>query len=48
MTPDHYVDEMKRFARYTRNYNPAQQAPDAMKRDRRRARTAATATTPKR
>ena len=33
MSPDHYVEEMKRFARYTRNYNPAQQAPDtAMKR----------------
>lgn len=33
MSPDHYVEEMKRFARYTRNYNPAQQnGPDAMKR----------------
>jgi alpha-N-arabinofuranosidase len=33
MSPDHYVEEMKRFARYTRNYNPAQQAPtSAMKR----------------
>ena len=24
MTPDHYVEEMKRYARFTRNYNPAQ------------------------
>ena len=24
MTPEHYVEEMKRFARFTRNYNPAQ------------------------
>jgi alpha-N-arabinofuranosidase len=33
MSPDHYVEEMKRFDRYTRNYNPAQQAPEtAMKR----------------
>ena len=33
MSPDHYVEEMKQFSRYTRNYNPAQQAPDtAMKR----------------
>jgi alpha-N-arabinofuranosidase len=33
MSPDHYVEEMKRFARYTRNYNPAQQSPStAMKR----------------
>ncbi len=33
MSPDHYVEEMKRFARFTRNYNPAQQAPaSAMKR----------------
>lgn len=33
MSPDHYVEEMKRFDRYTRNYNPAQQAPStAMKR----------------
>jgi alpha-N-arabinofuranosidase len=32
MSPEHYVEEMKRFARYTRNYNPAQQAPaEAMK-----------------
>ncbi len=26
MSPDHYVEEMKRFARFTRNYNPAQQS----------------------
>ena len=33
MTPEHYVEEMKRFAHYTRNYNPAQQnGADAMKR----------------
>jgi alpha-L-arabinofuranosidase len=33
MSADHYVEEMKRFARYTRNYNPAQQTPaGAMKR----------------
>jgi len=33
MSPDHYVEEMKRFTRYTRNYNPAQQSPaTAMKR----------------
>ena len=33
MSPDHYVEEMKRFAHYTRNYNPTQQSgPDAMKR----------------
>jgi len=33
MSADHYVEEMKRFAHYTRNYNPAQQnGPDAMKR----------------
>ena len=33
MSADHYVEEMKRFARYTRNYNPAQQQPEtAMKR----------------
>ena len=24
MSPDHYVEEMKRYARFTRNYNPAQ------------------------
>ena len=27
MSPDHYVEEMKQFSRYTRNYNPAQQSP---------------------
>ena len=33
MSPDHYVEEMKRFAHYTRNYNPAQQGgAQAMKR----------------
>ena len=33
MSAAHYVEEMKRFARYTRNYNPAQQSPGtAMKR----------------
>lgn len=33
MSPDHYVEEMKRFSHYTRNYNPAQQGgPSAMKR----------------
>jgi len=33
MSPAHYVEEMKRFARFTRNYNPAQQAPaSSMKR----------------
>ncbi len=33
MSPDHYVEEMKRFSHYTRNYNPAQQGgPNAMKR----------------
>jgi len=33
MTPEHYVEEMKQYAHYTRNYNPDQQKPDtAMKR----------------
>jgi alpha-N-arabinofuranosidase len=33
MSPDHYVEEMKQFDHYTRNYNPDQQAPaTAMKR----------------
>jgi alpha-N-arabinofuranosidase len=32
MSAGHYVEEMKRFARYTRNYNPAQQGAKAMKR----------------
>ena len=26
MSPDHYVEEMTRFARFTRNYNPSQQS----------------------
>jgi len=33
MSADHYVEEMKRFARYTRNYNPKQQSgTETMKR----------------
>ena len=33
MSADHYVEQMKQFSRYTRNYNPAQQTPaTAMKR----------------
>src|SRR5947209_2389324 len=33
MSPEHYVEEMKRFAHFTRNYNPVQQSPaTAMKR----------------
>lgn len=33
MSPDHYVEEMKQFDHYTRNYNPEQQSPaTAMKR----------------
>ncbi|MGN6588831.1 MAG: alpha-N-arabinofuranosidase [Sphingomicrobium sp.] len=33
MSPDHYVEEMKQFSRFTRDYNPAQQSgPDTMKR----------------
>jgi alpha-N-arabinofuranosidase len=33
MTPEHYVEEMKQYAHYTRNYNPDQQKPEtAMKR----------------
>lgn len=32
MTAEHYVEEMKRFAHYTRNYNPAQQGDEEMKR----------------
>ena len=33
MSAEHYVEEMKRFARFGRNYNPAQQSPaTAMKR----------------
>lgn len=32
MTPDHYVDVMKPFARFVRNYNPAQSGTEAMQR----------------
>ena len=33
MSPEHYVEEMKQYAHYTRNYNPDQQKPQtAMKR----------------
>jgi alpha-N-arabinofuranosidase len=32
MSNDHYVEEMKRFAHYSRNLNPAQTGKDAMKR----------------
>ena len=33
MSPEHYVEEMKQYAHYTRNYNPDQQKPEtAMKR----------------
>ena len=32
MSADHYVEEMKRFARYTRNFNPAQTGANAMRR----------------
>ncbi|MEO5772857.1 MAG: alpha-L-arabinofuranosidase C-terminal domain-containing protein [Sphingomicrobium sp.] len=32
MSNDHYVEEMKRFAHYMRNLNPAQNGPYAMKR----------------
>jgi len=32
MSPDHYVEEMKRFSRFVRNYNPKQTGPDAMRR----------------
>ena len=32
MSGDHYVEEMKRFAHYARNLNPAQTGPQAMKR----------------
>jgi alpha-N-arabinofuranosidase len=28
MRPEHYTDELKRYARFTRNYNPAQAVPD--------------------
>jgi alpha-N-arabinofuranosidase len=32
MSADHYVEEMKRFSHYTRNYNPAQNGDQSMKR----------------
>jgi alpha-N-arabinofuranosidase len=32
MSADHYVEEMKRYAHYARNLDPAQAAPGAMKR----------------
>lgn len=32
MSPDHYVEEMKRFAHYVHNYNPAQHDAEGMKR----------------
>jgi len=32
MSADHYVEEMKRFSHYTRNYNPAQSGDQSMKR----------------
>ncbi|AJP72508.1 alpha-N-arabinofuranosidase [Sphingomonas hengshuiensis] len=32
MTPDHYVDTMKPFARFTRNFNPAQTGAETMQR----------------
>jgi alpha-N-arabinofuranosidase len=32
MRPEHYADLMKRYARFTRNYNPAQQAEEVMQR----------------
>ena len=32
MTPEHYVSEMKRYSRFVRNYNPAQQDKDKMLR----------------
>lgn len=32
MTPDHYVDLMKPFAHFVRNYNPAQTGPATMQR----------------
>ena len=34
MSADHYVEEMKRFAHYSRNLNPAQTGGEAMKRVR--------------
>ena len=32
MRPEHYADLMKRYARFTRNYNPAQQGAETMQR----------------
>ncbi len=32
MSAEHYVEEMKRFANFTRNFNPAQREKDKMKR----------------
>jgi alpha-L-arabinofuranosidase len=32
MTPDYYVSQMKLYARYVRNYNPAQRGDQAMRR----------------
>ncbi|WP_225205008.1 alpha-N-arabinofuranosidase [Novosphingobium huizhouense] len=32
MSADHYVEEMKRFSNFTRNFNPAQREKDKMKR----------------
>lgn len=32
MTPEHYVEEMKRYSRFVHNYNPAQQDKDKMLR----------------
>ncbi|HEX5184264.1 MAG TPA: alpha-L-arabinofuranosidase C-terminal domain-containing protein [Allosphingosinicella sp.] len=32
MRPEHYIDVMKPFARYVRNYNPAQTGDEAMRR----------------
>jgi len=32
MTPEFYADQMKLYARYVRNFNPAQKGPEAMKR----------------
>jgi len=32
MSPEHYVEEMKQFAHYSRNLNPAQTGPNAMQR----------------
>jgi len=32
MSPDHYVEQMKQFAHYSRNFNPAQTGANAMRR----------------